>query len=67
MPNSVVDPLDQELLAAFIDRRMSEVDRRAFMKRLDQEEALYEVFTETVRYRDQEPDRRALTAIVDGR
>lgn len=49
-------PEDAELIAAFIDRRLSEKERRAFMGRLDTEEALYEVFVETVRYRDQGSD-----------
>ncbi|MFQ5349452.1 MAG: hypothetical protein ACE5EG_03295 [Thermoanaerobaculia bacterium] len=54
MTSSGLDPHDQEMIAAFIERRLSEEERRAFMKRLDDEEALYEVFVETVRYRDQE-------------
>jgi len=44
---------DLETIAAFIDRRLSAEERRAFMRRLDTEEELYEVFVETVRYRDQ--------------
>lgn len=59
MTNSDLDPQDQEMIAAFIDRRMSAEDRQAFMKRLDEEEALYEVFVETVRFRDQEAGRPA--------
>ena len=59
MTDSGPDPRDQELIAAFIDRRMSPEDRQAFMRRLDEEEALYEVFVETVRYRDQESGRPA--------
>ncbi len=59
MTNGGLEPRDQELIAAFIDRRLSAEDRRAFMKRLDEEEALYEVFVETVRFRDQEVGRPA--------
>jgi hypothetical protein len=66
MPNSGLEPRDQELIAAFIDRRMPAEERRAFIERLDREEALYEVFVETVRSREQRtggnesgfPDRR---------
>ena len=54
MTNGGLEPRDQELIAAFIDGRMEEEERRAFMKRLDEEEALYEVFVESVRYRDQQ-------------
>ena len=59
MTNSGLDPQDQELIAAFIDRRMLAEDRQAFMRRLNEEEALYEVFVETVRFRDQEVGRPA--------
>ncbi len=41
---------DAELIAAFIDRQLSPEERRRFLERLDREEALYEVFVETVRY-----------------
>ena len=61
MTDSGLEPRDLELIAAFIDRRLSEEERRAFQERLDNEEALYEVFTETVRYRDQ---RAAGPAVV---
>ena len=59
MTSTDVSPRDQELIAAFIDRRLSAEERQAFMRRLDAEEALYEVFVETVRYRDQESGRPA--------
>ena len=59
MTHSGLDPRDQELIAAFIDQRMSPVDRQAFMQRLDEEGDLYEVFVETVRFRDQEAGRPA--------
>lgn len=45
---------DVETIAAFLDRRLSEVERQAFLERLDRDQALYEVFVETVRYREQE-------------
>ena len=61
MTDSGLEPRDLELIAAFIDRRLSEEERRTFQERLDSEEALYEVFTETVRYRDQ---RAAGPAVV---
>lgn len=48
-----LSPADVELIAAFIDRRLLGEERRAFLERLDRDEALYEVFVETVRYRDQ--------------
>ena len=38
MTHSGLDPRDQELIAAFIDGRMSEEDRRSFMQRLDEED-----------------------------
>ncbi len=40
---------DLELIAAFIDRRLSTGERAAFLERLDAEPALYEVFVDTVR------------------
>lgn len=52
-------PSDAELIAAFIDKKLSGEERQAFMERLDKEEALYEVFVETVRFRDQESGRGA--------
>lgn len=54
-----LEPRDQELIAAFIDQRLSPEDRTAFMRRLDENEALYEVFAETVRFRDQQAGRPA--------
>ena len=57
--NSGVDPRDQERIAAFIDQRLSAEDRQEFLKRLDEEQELYEVFVETVRYRDQKTGRPA--------
>ena len=63
MTDSGPDPRDQELIAAFIDRRMSLEERQAFMRRLDDEEALYEVFVETVRFRDQESARSAAVVV----
>lgn len=48
-----LQPQDAELIAAFIDRRLPEKERQAFMERLDSDEALYEVFVETVRCRDE--------------
>ena len=54
-----LDLRDQELIAAFIDQRLSEEEREAFMQRLDEDEELYEVFAETVRLHDQEADRPA--------
>ena len=59
MTNSGLDSRDQQLIAAFIDRRMSAEERQVFMKRLDEEDDLYEVFTETVRCRDQQSGRPA--------
>ena len=59
MTETGLSPRDQELIAAFIDRRLSAEDRRAFMQRLDAEEDLYEVFVETVRYRDRQSGRPA--------
>ncbi|MFQ5525917.1 MAG: hypothetical protein ACE5GX_06600 [Thermoanaerobaculia bacterium] len=44
---------DAELIAAFIDGRLPEDEREAFLQRLDEEPALYEVFAETVRCRDE--------------
>lgn len=52
--SSGLDARDQEMIAAFIDRRLSAEDRRAFMARIAEDEALYEVFVETVRFRDQQ-------------
>ena len=46
-------PKDLETIAAFIDQRLSPEEREEFMRRLDAEEALYEVFVETVRYREE--------------
>ncbi len=54
-----LDLRDQELIAAFIDQRLSPEERAAFMRRLDEDEALYEVFAETVRFHDQEAGRPA--------
>ena len=45
---------DLETIAAFIDRRLPPEERAEFLERLDREEALYEVFVETVRFRDEE-------------
>ena len=59
MTNGGLDTRDQELIAAFIDGRMPEEERRAFMRRLDEEEGLYEVFVETVRFRDRQSGRPA--------
>ena len=47
-------PKDLETIAAFIDRRLPPEERAEFLERLDREEALYEVFVETVRFRDEE-------------
>ncbi len=57
--NSGLSSQDLERIAAFIDRRLSPEERREFMARLDAEEQLYEVFVETVRYRDQRTGRPA--------
>ena len=54
-----LQPEDQELIAAFIDQRLSAEERRACMERLDRDEALYEVFVETVRFHDQQAGRPA--------
>lgn len=54
-----LDPRDQELIAAFIDKRLSAEERTVFMRRLDEDEALYEVFSETVRFQDQQTGRPA--------
>ncbi len=43
---------DAEMIAAFLDRQLSEAERVEFMERLDREPVLYEVFVETVRYRE---------------
>ena len=60
MTDSGLKPRDLEMIAAFVDRRLSEEERRAFQERLDKEEALYEVFAETVRYRDQQTSAPAV-------
>lgn len=54
-----LDLQDQELIAAFIDQRLSAEERAAFIRRLDEDEALYEVFAETVRFHDQQAGRPA--------
>jgi hypothetical protein len=46
-------PGDIEKIAAFLDHRLPEEERREFLDRLDSDEALYEVFVETVRYREE--------------
>ena len=53
MTTSNLAPKDAELIAAFVDRRLPKEERQAFMERLDSDEALYEVFVETVRYCDE--------------
>ncbi len=45
-------PGDLETLAAFLDRRLTLSERQEFMGRLDREPELYEVFVDTVRYRE---------------
>lgn len=52
MSDTSLSPSDSETIAAFLDQRLSEEERRAFIERLDREPALYEVFVETVRYRE---------------
>lgn len=47
-----LNPGDSEMIATFLDGRLSESERREFMERLDRDEALYEVFVESVRYRE---------------
>lgn len=59
MTDTGLSPHDQEMIAAFIDRRLSPEERQGFMERLDSEEELYEVFVETVRYRDRRTGRPA--------
>lgn len=54
MTDPKLAPSDLELLAAFIDQRLSGAERRAFLERLEVDERLYEVFVETVRTRDEE-------------
>lgn len=44
---------DTEQIAAYLDQTMSQSEREAFARRLDVEEALYEVFVDTVRFREQ--------------
>jgi hypothetical protein len=53
---------DAETIAALLDRRLSRSERRQLMERLDREPALYEVFVETVRYRQSKADGRAYVA-----
>ena len=62
MTTNGLTPGDAELIAAFLDKRLSETERQSFLERLDNEEALYEVFVETVRYREEEA--RSSTATV---
>lgn len=50
---SQLAPEDLKLIAAFIDRRLSEEERKTFLERVDADEALYEVFVETVRSREE--------------
>lgn len=52
MTDKGLEPADVEMIAAFLDRRLSERERLEFMERLDRDPALYEVFVETVRYRE---------------
>ena len=50
-------PVDAELIAAFVDRRLPEEERQALLERLDQDEAFYQVFVDTVRFREQAEDK----------
>ena len=52
MTDTGLTPGDSELIAAFLDRQLTSDERRDFLERLDREPALYDVFVETVRYRD---------------
>ncbi len=62
-----IEPGDSELIAAFLDGRLSNSERREFLERLDRDEALYEVFAETVRYRQNHGGRRSGRASGIGR
>jgi hypothetical protein len=53
MTQTGLPPGDLEKIAAFLDHRLPEEERREFLDRLDSDEALYEVFVETVRYREE--------------
>ncbi len=52
MSDRELEPGDSEMIAALLDRQLSDPQRRDLLERLDRDEALYEVFVETVRYRE---------------
>lgn len=60
MKDRGLEPGDAEMIAAFLDRRLSDRERRDFMERLDRDEALYELFVETVRHREGSAGARVL-------
>ena len=57
MTDSGLRPVDAEQIAAFVDRRLPEEERQAFLERLDQDEAFYQVFVDTVRFREQAEEK----------
>lgn len=54
-----LEPRDLEAIAAFLDGRLSGSDRERFLERLDREAALYEIFVEAVRHRDESAAKKA--------
>lgn len=58
-PENSLEPRDLEAIAALLDGRLSGSERERFLERLDQEAALYEVFVEAVRHREESTAKKA--------